>query len=182
MQAYKAVKAARVKDPMIRIVTLTVAPDGHVVACEPGEGKGDPRSLEKACDIATSLHYTSTASIDGEPSYGRTQMAIMSFDEKGAKPWVTFPADITFKVNKLPPERNGLLRLVAVIEVSPRGEVERCQASGGKYETYAKLACKQLRNSSRPIVNDPTGQAVRYVEDIKIQFVPEDLGTTGDTP
>ncbi|MFT4057208.1 MAG: hypothetical protein QM681_22075 [Novosphingobium sp.] len=169
-QLWRRIQTAQFKNPMYRMVTLVISPEGEVISCEPGEGKGDKASLEKVCSVVKSLRYGGKASIDGKPAYGRTRTIISSFDGPADRPNVSLLPELDMQVDRLPSDTGGELRLAVNVQVSALGRVERCEETQESRKDYAQVACKQLLGVVRPVVTDPIGIAVPYVENISARF------------
>lgn len=100
--------SAPLNEPLYQAVTLDVAPDGKITACDPGEGQGDTASLGKICSMALGIKFVA-AKIEGKPSYGRIRTVIFVYGPPMDKPQVELPPDQVLSVNRLPNGTKGAL-------------------------------------------------------------------------
>jgi hypothetical protein len=173
-QLHREVNAAHLKLPFYRIVTLIVSPEGRIISCEPGEGKGDAHSMAQVCRIASAVRFKRAAKVDGKPAYGRMRTIITGFDNPSDMPQVAPTPEMLLSVNRLPDGVKDALHLYVNVLVSPTGHVERCEATNDKDEAYAKVACVQLAGQTSPVVNDREGNPVSYVNAIRVRFVADE--------
>lgn len=173
VQLEKKIEAAHLKTPLYRLVVLDISPDGMVIGCTAGDGKGDAESLEKVCPLALELRYQLTAKIDGQPAYGRTRTIITAFDTPADRPQVKIPPALVLHVDTLPDRMKDGLNVSVNFVVSQRGSVDRCEPAGDKYRDYAKLACMQIIGKPAPVMKDRQGVSIAYVDFAGIRLVAD---------
>jgi len=165
------VDTAGLKLPFVRAVTLDISPDGHVVACEAGDGKGAASSMEQVCPLALKLRFRRVAKIDGTPAFGRAETLVSGYDGGGKPPQFVWPRDLVLSVNRLPEGAKGFLDINLNLLVSATGLVDRCENAAEEHQSYVAAACSQILQQKTTIMEDGNGNAVRYVEVYSVRFV-----------
>lgn len=170
-QLLKLVEAADVKTPVYRIVTLDLDPQGNVISCEPGDGKGDEASMAQACTLASQLRYNLTANVDGQPAYGRSTTIVAAYENDADRPRIRLPPDLVLEVDEIPDDVKDHLDVDVSLLVSPGGSIERCEPTGERHRNYAEIACARVFHNPAPMMQGPEGTTVSYVDMARIRFV-----------
>ncbi|MYL96465.1 hypothetical protein GR702_01580 [Novosphingobium sp. FGD1] len=175
-QLFQRIATARVSatsnEPLYQAVTLDVAPDGKITACDPGEGQGDTANLGKICSMTLGIRFIA-AKIEGKPSYGRIRTIITVYSPPMDKPQIELRPEQVLSVNRLPNGKNGTLDIKTNLLISATGLVDRCEAGNDEPQAYANVACAQMVGVTAPVLIDRSGAAVSYVKEVHTRFVKE---------
>ncbi|WP_067733106.1 hypothetical protein [Novosphingobium naphthalenivorans] len=170
----RAFAEGRVYAPVAAVVTLDVAPDGTIIACQMGQAEGDKSSLRRICPVLEKQRLSRTASADGQAQFGRV-VAVVSIKETGddAHPLMQVGEnpEMQLKVNQLPKDAGSTLKVNLTLQVSAEGNAVACESEDHVPQPFVNAACRSL--ASQPGVANADGNPVPYVTSAAVRFVTQ---------
>lgn len=160
-------------------IELFSAPSGKVIDCRMKiVADGNSHSEKEICRLFRNKTIEPANGSDGKTEFGLVRFnfqpdggAVLSgHDEPQA-----FPADLTLRVNKLPPNVDRALRIPFKLQVAEDGTVQDCVSANTENPQLVSIGCAQAIGRGMPVRTDSDGHAVPYVAPFDVDFTTEQL-------